>query len=447
MRSGVSSIGLRTNVTALRAQRLLAQTSADLSRTFERLASGQRINRASDDAAGLAIADRLRSEARLFNQAKRNLSDGISQLSIIDGTVGEQTGILGRLAELAEQAANGTFSQTQRSTLQNEYAKLVQELGRLGDSATFNGLKLLRGGRADGISQLSLQAGIEGSSNSRISLNSFDVGSVSGRVKLRTGDFDDGSGNGVQDGGIGIEDFLYLVNFGGSSHTSDEIQRLWGTGLQSSAVRDSNGAKRNTLVGFAESLAGAGVGSTDTAVVVFVQDVGAETYRLATVEGVAANQVTEFTFDSGTGKINGSTSFSANLGLAGGGTASLSLDLSGLEFLTSTNGKAESAIDFSGIDSVERARHAMSVISNRLADLGSFRGQIGATQSRLEVASKLSQSAAETRKSAESRIRDSDLGSESANLVRLQILLQTGAAVLAQANVEPQIALQLLGRI
>jgi flagellin len=113
----MSLISFNSNTTSLQAQRQLGQSSSVLSKSFERLASGQRINNASDDAAGLAIADTLRTGSRLYATAIRNINDGVSVISIMDSAVAQQTSLVSRLAELAEQSGNGTFSETQRGSL------------------------------------------------------------------------------------------------------------------------------------------------------------------------------------------------------------------------------------------------------------------------------------------------------------------------------------------
>jgi TolB protein len=131
-------ITLGSNISALNAVGRLAQASSLQSRVFERLSSGQRITRASDDAAGLAISESLRVDARVFSQAQRNLNDGISIFSIAEGAVSEMKGIVIRLRELAEQASNGTFSYIQREALDSEAQALQKEYNRIIDTTTFN---------------------------------------------------------------------------------------------------------------------------------------------------------------------------------------------------------------------------------------------------------------------------------------------------------------------
>lgn len=150
------SITLGSNITSLQAQRQLFRTEQKLSTVFERLSSGQRINRASDDAAGLAISESLNTDRRVFNQAIRNLNDGLSVLNIADSTAAELADIVTRIQELAEQAANGSLSHTQRDSLDAEAQELRKEFFRVSRSADFNGLRLFDGSIENGVR---LQAG------------------------------------------------------------------------------------------------------------------------------------------------------------------------------------------------------------------------------------------------------------------------------------------------
>lgn len=158
------AVSLGSNIASLQAQRRLSVATDKLGKTYEKLSSGQRINRASDDAAGLAIADSLRSQARVANIAVRNANDGISTIAIADAALGEIGNVLSRLAELAEQSANGVYSTTQRSALSNEFVALSSEIERIAVTTEFNGVKLLSGGSA-----LVLQVGFNSGSTSQIS--------------------------------------------------------------------------------------------------------------------------------------------------------------------------------------------------------------------------------------------------------------------------------------
>jgi flagellin len=159
------AISLGINVQSLNAQRNLTNTTGALSSVYQQLSSGQRINKASDDAAGLSIADGLRRDQRIATQAIRNANDGISVIAIADGALSEINNILNRMGELAQQSANGVFNNDQRSALALEFNELGSEISRITFNTEFNSVKLLSSGES-----LSLQVGFTGNSNSQVTL-------------------------------------------------------------------------------------------------------------------------------------------------------------------------------------------------------------------------------------------------------------------------------------
>lgn len=158
------ALTINTNIASLNAQRRLSASTSSLRQSFERLSSGLRIVRARDDAAGLAIADTLRADQRIASVAIRNANDGVSLISIADGALNEIGNVLQRMAELAEQSANGTLSSSQRSAIDQEFASLGSEITRISNTTTFNGLQLLSGSAT-----VSLQVGFDSGTNSQIS--------------------------------------------------------------------------------------------------------------------------------------------------------------------------------------------------------------------------------------------------------------------------------------
>lgn len=164
------SINIRTNIPSLTAQRNLDSSTNGINTAYERLSSGLRINHAKDDAAGLSIAEKLKSDARVATVGIRNANDGISVISIADQAIGQISNVLGRLAELAEQSANGVFSNTQRSALSNEFTALASEIERIAFTTEFNGLRLLSGGGT-----IVFQVGFDGSSLSQITYSGVDA--------------------------------------------------------------------------------------------------------------------------------------------------------------------------------------------------------------------------------------------------------------------------------
>ena len=168
------AVRIFNNIPSLTAQRILGVNNNRLALSVERISSGIRINRAADDAAGLAISVGLRSDIRALRQAVRNASDGISLLNVTEGALNEQSGILIRLRELASQAATGTVGSTERQTIQLEFTALRSELDRISATTEFNGQKLINGNLASGVainSHTLIQIGLDSSANSRIDLN------------------------------------------------------------------------------------------------------------------------------------------------------------------------------------------------------------------------------------------------------------------------------------
>lgn len=181
-------MGLRvnTNSASINAQRNLASVTERLGGNFRRLSTGLRISSAADDAAGLAISERLRSQVRSLDQAKRNANDGISLVQTAEGALNEVSSILIRLRELAVQSANGSVSNLDKDTLDEEFQSLVNEVNRIGRSTEFSGIKLLDGstsavsfqvgyGTTAGIDTISVS--LAASLSTTLGLNSLDIGS------------------------------------------------------------------------------------------------------------------------------------------------------------------------------------------------------------------------------------------------------------------------------
>jgi flagellin len=162
------------NIPSLNAQRILGVNNDRLAQSVERIASGIRINKGADDAAGLAISEALRSDIRALRQGVRNANDGISLINVAEGALNEQASILIRLRELASQAATGTVGSTERATIQLEFSSLRNEIDRIAATTEFNGQKLVDGSLSSsvtGANQILIQIGIDSTSDSRINLN------------------------------------------------------------------------------------------------------------------------------------------------------------------------------------------------------------------------------------------------------------------------------------
>ena len=162
------------NIPSLNAQRILGLNNDRLAVSVERISSGIRINRAADDAAGLAISEALRSDIRALRQAVRNANDGISLINVTEGALNEQSSILIRLRELSSQASTGTVGSVERQTIQLEFDALRLEIDRITNTTAFNGQKLVDGSLASTVSsgsQILIQVGLDSGVDSRINLN------------------------------------------------------------------------------------------------------------------------------------------------------------------------------------------------------------------------------------------------------------------------------------
>ena len=176
------AVRIFNNIPSLNAQRILGINNGRLAQSVERISSGIRINRGSDDAAGLAISEGLRSDIRTLRQAVRNANDGVSLINVTEGALNEQSGIMIRLRELASQAATGTVGSTERATIQLEFTALRNEIDRIAQTTEFNGQKLVEGSLASSVTSTNhilIQVGLDSTSYSRINMNTeVDLGAM-----------------------------------------------------------------------------------------------------------------------------------------------------------------------------------------------------------------------------------------------------------------------------
>lgn len=214
-------MGLRinTNVSALNAQRLLSNSTHSLSGVLERLSSGSRINKAGDDAAGLAISENLKAQIRGLRQAKRNASDGISLVQVTEGGLNEITNILVRLRELSVQAASDTVGDTERAFTDREFQSLKAEIQRIAESTTYNGTQLLAGRD----NPIDIQVGIFNTGNDRLS---YDTKFADSRIQS-----------------LGIHEDQVMTKTG----AQDSLARLDAGLKRVNEVRSSLGAMQNRL--------------------------------------------------------------------------------------------------------------------------------------------------------------------------------------------------------
>lgn len=467
------SLIINTNISALTAQRNLTRAQGGLERSIQRLSTGLRINGAVDDAAGLAISDRLTAQVRGLNQAVRNANDGVSALQTADGSLNEVSNLLQRARELSVQSANDSNSSSDRSSLNAEVSSILSELDRLASTVQFNNRKLLDGTFTNAQFQIGANA-FETVSFSITSVNTADLGAK------------------VLQGGAASSTSL-------SSLTSSSTLTINGVsvtiGAQTSiegvinAVNNSSGDTKATALknsqtvvvdtGFiALTTAGAVQTLTLNGVTVALStgNADANSTFIATVNGfsnqtgvLAATNSVGITFTRSSGGTIALSETTASVGVGdtvastasrtfnAGFTLSVDLDKSlsvvssatgdSLGFTTGVISTTATAKRINGlsISNVSGANDAIQTIDFGLSQLSRVRGSIGAVQNRFVSAISSLSVASENLSAARSRIQDADVAQETAELTRTQILIQAGVSVLAQANQLPSVALSLLG--
>lgn len=419
-----------SNISSLVAQRRLSEATNILGQVSERLSSGLRINRASDDAAGLAIAENLNANRRISTVAMRNVSDGQSLLSIADGALAQQTSIITRMQELAAQSANGTFSTAQRSSLDKEFQAIKAEFFRISQTTMFNGLSLLEG---TGLSKsFALQVGLTGR-DEMLSLSLETRGKLRGRVDLTT--------TGMN-GGTSLTSSWLTSIYGRQTHTEAQ---LFQSGFDGQIVMttsiDDQGRERETAVFVSRRLNGAPGDQ------IFLRAFVRSLNNPNLWEGeVTISDISVFSGGGYSVNSNGTLGTNNTIVFSDDYYGDISINFGNLSFYDGVNGsnQTEAALQVLDVTNAERSRFALDELAKHLAKAASIRGNIGAMQQRLNVAYNNLQVSRESFTAAESRIRDADIAKESADYLRLQVLQQTATQVLKSANLMPELALKLL---
>lgn len=377
---------INTNVMALNAQHNLATTSTKMSKVLEHLSSGMRINRAADDAAGLAVSEKLRSQIRGLGQASRNAQDGISLIQTAEGALNESHSILQRMRELAVQAGTSTLQDGDRTNIEAEIRQLTGELDRISAVTDFNGVKLLNG-TMGGYSAGSLGASL--SSANGISAVNVTTALTAGTFSLSVSALSGGKAT-------------LTMTMGTKTETVSVAPPSTG-----SPARVINFATLGIAVTVNSNVGSAAVSSGNTFAV--SQSGGSASLLIgAGFNGVDQNEVLTL----------GINDMKSSVLLGGSGA----LDLS-------TQGGAQDAL--TALDT------AISTVSTARANLGAQQNRLEHTISSLSVT-------LENLTSSESRIRDTDVAEETSKMVSAQILSQAGTSVLSQANQVPQSVLSLL---
>ncbi|WP_407344571.1 flagellin [Pengzhenrongella phosphoraccumulans] len=394
------ALSVNTNVAALNAYRNLNTTQNDLSKSLEKLSSGFRINRAADDAAGLAISEGMRSQIGGIKMGVRNAQDGISLVQTAEGALNETHSILQRMRDLSVQASNGgALNQDAKDNIQTEITQLKSEVSRIADTTTFNGQKLLDGSYS----------------------GTFQVGANAGEtISVGVSTVMSSAGLGVS----GVDVSKVAANAAKATVTN----AVAGTPGKLDAFKDSAGVALDLKANAADYDK---LNGTVT--------IGSKSFDLGSVKyGV-----------SDTAAVRGGKLQTALDTAFGSGVAVVDLTTAGtLTFTGPAVPASPTASQLAAVTpqfaQVSGASSAITAIDTAIKTVSTTRSDLGAVQNRFEHTINNANVAVENLTASESRIRDTDMASEMIKFTRSQILSQAGTAMLAQAKSIPQGVLQLL---
>jgi flagellin len=498
---------INTNIQSLTAQRNLSASQSSLTTSMQRLSSGLRINSAKDDAAGLAITDRMTSQIRGLNQAARNANDGISLAQVAEGALGSVSANLQRIRELSVQAANGTNSASDRQALQQEVLQLTQEIARVGSQTEFNGLKLLDGtyttqqfqvganaNQTIGVSISSAKATEMGNNvvTSQATSPSIATAQAATAIPIETaGNAINGfvsqtltlAGNGtvntilpnpLPDGTSAAAIVTAINGFTASSGvtatatttatlsniTAGPVQfKLMGQNTATPVTISATIANSQDLSALAQAV-NAQSGTTNITAVadksgnLVLSDNAGNDIKLEnlTAAGIGLDGANILGADAATPVTFGAAG-GATAGAAVGGTVkfnsangfTVTSDDATSTFINGTTlGSTLSSVSAIDVGTSQGATDALLVVDGALQLISANRAQLGAVQNRFVTTIENLQTNSENLSASRSRIQDADFAAETANLSRTQILQQAGTAMVAQANQLPQGVLALL---
>ena len=390
---------INTNVASLNAQRNLTNSQSSLATSLQRLSTGLRVNSAKDDAAGLAISQKMTAQIKGLNQAARNANDGISMVQTAEGGMNQIQDMLTRLKELAVQASNSTLANSERAFISDEMTQLRDEINNISTRTKFNGQVLLNGGFAK---SLDTSSTVQTGRNLSAGSGAVSKVDVSGAAASTTFTFSNAAG-------------VLTLSDGTNSQQIDL------TSIAALADGDTYELNYNNL-GVKVTIAA--TGATTGANIAASLDTG----TVVTSAGSSA-----------TLQIGADDSSDNRLTLSFGDTR---IDAANSEArMTTLN---TDLTTFSGSNSAADAQALLTSVEEALTYVSEQRAALGAQQNRLEYTIANVQTQSENITASRSRIVDADFAAETANLSRAQILQQAGTAMLAQANAIPQNVLSLL---
>jgi flagellin len=394
------SLQINTNVAAINAQRNLAVTNRKLGGLFEQLSSGLRVNRAADDAAGLAISEKMRAQIGGLRQGQRNAQDGISMLQTAEGALSEVHSILQRVRELAVQAGNTTLSSTDRQAIGEEMVALRSELDNIANRTRFNGQQLLTGEMAVSVDAIASTADTVTAvqNGATVSVANIDVSRAQGSTTYTASAAGAVLTLSTTAGGFTRSETFTVQDMGANASQALSFQQL---GVTINLAHDAN----------AGNVTGATIAAAfDT------EDI---------VTSASSNAVF---------RVGAEVGDDIALQFADMRASALG-DANKLDTLIATNNAVSTSLE---------ADTLLQSVDVAIAQVSTFRAKLGAAQNQMGTAVNSIAVAVENLSASESRIRDADIAQVSSELVSRQIMQQAGVAVLSQANAAPQSVLRLL---
>ena len=464
------------NLSAMNANRMLGITTGSLAKSTEKLSSGYKVNRAADDAAGLAISEKMRKQIRGLDQASANAEDGISAVQTAEGALTEVHDMLQRMNELAVKAANGTMSTDDRQTVQDEVEQLLTEIDRVAETTKFNELYMLKGDTSDKTVKLSAKdAGLDGklvtgANSATFTINTLKLGdSVS--IGGKTSTIGDAKAKNVADSvaaltmATGSQVTLNGVQYtivdtepeedeAKNLITKDTIEKRINGGKLTSVK--FNGKTYNVIT---DNAGGAADGIDDNESSIITADKAYEymAKELALANNVGANKTqisinakdnkqvirdkdtVQFVFNRAEATTKEDLNFSLHVGADADMTNKISVKVASLD-TTGLGIYGLNVKDKTGMS----ATYAIDSIADAIAKVSAQRSSLGAIQNRLEHTINNLDNVVENTTAAESQIRDTDMAEEMVKYSKNNILQQAGQSMLAQANQANQGVLSLL---
>ena len=408
---------INTNIQSLNAQRNLGVSQNSLTTSMQRLSSGMRINSAKDDAAGLAISERMGAQVRGLNQAARNANDGVSLAQTAEGSLSTIGNNLQRIRELAVQSRNATNSTEDRAAMQKEVSQLKEEIDRVASSTSFNGTKLLDGSFTEKAFQVGANAGERINISSIVNAQSRSLGDYHQKTTAT-------ALTGAQATTAAIGSPPTDAKFAAITDGTIKITLNSSAGAPETFDLKNIGA---VSVAMTENTAGGVTAANAAAATERLQDVA------KAISEATGGRVSASVEAGGKLKITSLEDFS----FAGAAAATTGLDVADVSAKT-TGFKNISVATAEGADETILAMDAaLKAVNSARADLGAMQNRFESVVSNLSINS-------ENLSASKSRIVDADFAQETANLSRSQILQQAGTAMVAQANQLPQGVLSLL---